>query len=126
MKEEYGNIPSRDSSHNVHSFLDKVTKATDTIKTGNLTNDEIGLPSLPIRTYKELSLFCREVANMEYFAKYFDAKAEILTSTSLSKDAKLLNLAVIQKKEVEDKTKPRVENKGWFKKKPSSQSVDNL
>jgi hypothetical protein len=93
-----GTTPTPEEKHNVHTFLNNVAVARDTTKTGNLSEEELGLPRLPVRTYQELALFCRNVANMSYFADYLRAKGEILTSTSLSKNAKLINLAVLQKR----------------------------
>ncbi|KKM99392.1 hypothetical protein LCGC14_1148240 [marine sediment metagenome] len=117
-----GTAPIPEEKHSVHSFLHKVATADDTTKLGNLKEEEVGLPKLPLRTYKELALFCKEIANMEYFSDYFNKKAEILTSTSLSKEALLLKLAVVIRREQSNilKTSPK-ENKGWFKKKQSSQ-----
>lgn len=112
-----GTAPVADEKQNVHSFLFNVARADDTTKLGNLTPEEVGIPKLPIRTYKELALFCRDVGNMAYFHDYFNAKSEIMTSSSLSKDAKLIDLAVMNRKEIADVTKPKVENTGWFKKK---------
>ena len=112
-----GTAPVADEKQNVHSFLFNVARASDTTKLGYLSIEEVGLPKLPIRTYKELALFCKDVGNMDYFNNYFLAKAEIMTSTSLSKDAKLISLAVMHRKEIADVTKPRVENKGWFRRK---------
>lgn len=107
----------------IHTFLHNVAISKDTTKTGYLLDEEVGMPILPIRTYKELALFCSDVANMEYFSDYFNAKSEITTSSSLSRNAKLLSLAVLTKKEIADVSKPKKENKGWFKKKepPSAQ-----
>ena len=112
-----GNVPDSQGTQNVHSFLSTVATSEDTTKLGNITAEEVGLPKLPVRTYKELALFCSDVGNMPYFNAYFLAKSEIMTSTSLSKDAKLINLAVMHRKEIADVTKPKMENKGWFKKK---------
>ena len=113
-----GTTPTAEDKQNVHTFLHNVAVAEDTTKTGNVNEEELGKPILPIRTYKELALFCREVANMDYFSEYFQKKSEIITSTSLSKEAKLINLAVMQKRQIEDVTKPRGKpNKGWFTKK---------
>lgn len=105
------------SKQSVHTFLNNIVEADDTTKTGNLTKEELGLPKLPVRTYKELSLFCEEIANMKYFGDYFKKMSEIQTSTSLSKEAILIKLAVTQKKELTDLTPDKKENKGWFKKK---------
>lgn len=116
-----GTSPIPEEKHSVHSFLYKVATASDTTKLGNLKEEEVGLAKLPLRTYKELALFCREIANMDYFADYFDKKAEILTSTSLSKEALLLKLAVVIRREQSNILKVPKENKGWFKKKQSSE-----
>lgn len=103
-----------------HAFLLAVAKSEDTTKLGYLKEEEIGEPRYPIRTLQELALFCNDVANMNYFSTYLKAKSEIVTSTSLSKDAKLINLSVLQKREIVNAPDliPRKENKGWFKKKP--------
>jgi len=119
--EEYlktlGVAPVPDEKHSVFSFLHKVAIADDTTKLGNLKEEEVGFPKLPLRTLKELALFCREIADMDYFSDYFDKKAEILTSTSLSKEALLLKLAVVTRREQSNILAAPKENKGWFKKK---------
>ena len=114
-----GTTPSAEEKQNVHTFLHNVAVAKDTTKTGNLQIEELGMPTLPLRTYKELALFCEDIADMDYYANYFRRKGEILTSTSLSKDAKLITLAIstLQKREMADTTKPRKANRGWFKPK---------
>jgi len=109
---------------NVHSFFTDVIKTDDTTKTGNLNEDELGTAKLPVRTYKELELFCRDVAVDISFADYFKKMSEIQTSTSLSKDAILLRLSVTQKKELADVTpKEKKKNKGWFRKGSSESAV---
>jgi hypothetical protein len=120
-----GTAPTGEQKQGVHQFLHNVATAEDTTKLGNLTAEEVGTPKHPIRTYKELALYCSDVANMGYMAKYFLSKSEIVTSTSLSKDAKLINLAVVTRREsksIEDK--PRAINKGWFSKKPKINEVE--
>jgi len=114
-----GTVPTGEGHANTHTFLAHVVKTDDTTRVGNLTKEEVGEPRLPLRTYKDLALFCSDVANMDYFSKYFLAKAEIITSTSLSKNAKLINLAVVTRKELADVSdKPeRKENRGWFRRK---------
>lgn len=107
-----------ESKSNVHTFFTNVIKAKDTTKTGYLTPEELGLPKIPVRTYKELELFSRDVYNDEKWGDYFKKLAEITTSTSLSKEAILIKLAVTQKKELADVSPNRkAENKGWFKSK---------
>ena len=47
--------------------------------------------------------------------------AEITTATSLSKEGFLLRLSVTQKKELADVTAKPKKNKGWFRKKDSTE-----
>lgn len=107
-----------DSKQNVHVFLNNVVKTHDTTRVGNLTSDELGRSVLPVRTYKELALFCNDVAGMDYFGDYFEKMSQIQTGTSLSKDALLVKLAVTQKRELADLTPgEKKRNKSWFKSK---------
>ena len=103
---------------NPTTFFTEVIKAEDTTKTGNLTQEELGEPQLPLRSSKELELICEDLIDNPSWASYFRKQAEILTSTSLSKDAILIKLLVTNKKELADVTpKEKKKNKGWFKSK---------
>jgi len=128
--EEYlktmGIAPVPDEKHSVFGFLHKVAVADDTTKLGNLKEEEVGFPKLPLRTLKELALFCKDVADMGYMAGYFDKKAEILTATSLSKEALLLKLAVVTRREQSNILAAPKENKGWFKKKKPTEGGLNV
>jgi hypothetical protein len=108
----------QESKANLHTFLTNVIKAHDTTKTGNLTEEELGMSILPLRTNKELEIFCRSLAGCEGWANYFNEMGEAITSTSLSKEGFLMRVAMTSKKisELEDKTGKRKANKGWFKK----------
>jgi len=108
-----------DTKQTLHSFLTNIVKADDTIKLGNLTEEELGSPKLPVRTYKELALFSEEIADDQGWADYFNKMSEIQTSSSLSKGALLARLAVTLKKELADVTPKHKKNKGWFKKSDS-------
>jgi len=109
---------------NVHSFFSKIIKSTDTTKTGYLNETELGNSKLPVRTYKELALFSKDVYGDESWEDYFNKMSEIQTSTSLSKDGILIRLSVTQKKELADVSpKEKKANKGWFKKKDSGVST---
>lgn len=112
-----GTAPIPEEKMNVHTFLTKVVETEDTTRLGYLTEEELGVPKLPLRTQKELQLFCDDIADMPYFGSYFGKEGEILTSTSLSKNAKLLDLAVVQRREIKSVKPARKPNKGWFKKK---------
>ena len=110
----------KQSQQSVPAFFSDVVYADDTTKLGNVTAEELGTPNLPLRTYKELALFSKEVANEDDWEDYFSKMSEIQTSTYLSTDAMLLILVVTQKKELADMTpKEKKKNKGWFRSKGS-------
>lgn len=115
---DLGFATTGEKKDNVHTFLRDVVLAKDTIKLGNLTEAELGIPKMPLRTFRELDLFCKSILGQQDFGEYFKAKGEILTASSLSKLALLLKLAVTSKKEERlDLPKEVKENKGWFKSK---------
>ena len=111
---------------NMHSFFTNVVKSPDTTKTGNLSQEELGVTNLPVRTYKELAIFSQDVAGQEEWADYFTKMSEVQTSSSLSKDGFLMRLAVTQKKEMADMTPQKKENKGWFKSKEKSNDSQTM
>lgn len=119
----YG-APQPEEKHNIHTFLNTVSKSKDTTKTGFLTDIELGTTPYAGRTYKKLELQSKELCNDDIWAKYFAAQAEILFATSLSRNAKLLSLAVLQRRELADMTdaEKRKENKGWFRKKEKTET----
>lgn len=106
----------QEARQSAFSFFTNVIKSKDTTKTGNLTQEELGNPKVPLRTFKQLHLFCKDVWGQEKWAEYFEKLGEIHTATSLSKDALLIKLAVTQKKELADTTpeKERKKNRGMF------------
>lgn len=109
---------------NTHTFLNAVATSEDTIKVGNLTAEEVGIPKLSVRTLKELELYSRDIGGDEDWGDFFQKRAEILTSTSLSKEAKLLDLSVVNRVETANTTKqPRKINKSWFKSKEQPQQM---
>lgn len=112
----YG-TPVTEEKHNIHTFLHKVATADDTTKLGFLTEEEIGMPKHPIRAFKNFALISDRIIGNEYFRDFFNAESEIVTSTSLSRRGKLIDLAVIQRRQVEDITKEKKQNKSWFKPK---------
>jgi hypothetical protein len=121
MKELLKNLsygsPQPDEKMNVHTFLSHVLKTKDTTRVGFLTEEELGGTKYPLRTYKVASNFAEKIMGNSELGKYFIAKGEVITATSLSKNAKLIELAVVQRRELADVTKHRKLNKGWFKKK---------
>lgn len=123
MVPSYGAVSS-DEKMSLFAFLNKVIQQDDTTKLGYLKEEEIGLPKYPIRTFKRLALISDKVIENQMFKEFFEQQSEIITSTSLSRDAKLLNMAIIQRKQLEDVTKPKKENKSWFKKKDDNEGKE--
>lgn len=113
--------PMPEEKHSVHSFLHKVATSEDTTKLGYLRDEELGMPKLPIRTHKELAVFSKEVCALDIFSDYFNKLSEITTSTSLSRDAKLLELAVINRRQLEDVTKKPRTKRGFFRKRDETE-----
>lgn len=107
-----------EGKHNVHTFLHNVATADDTTKLGYLKDEEIGSMENPVRALKFLGAFAEDIMGKKELGDFFRTRAEIGTSTSLSRDAILIKLAVTQKKELADisKVASKKENKGWFKK----------
>ena len=105
----------QESRQSLHSFLTNIIAADDTTKMGNLTQEELGTPKVPFRTFKQLEAFSEDIYGDEAWAKWFKKLGEIHTSSSLSKDAILLKAAITQKKELSDMTpKARKKNRGMF------------
>jgi hypothetical protein len=122
----YGS-PNPEEKHNQHVFLSKVASSDDTTKTGFLKDEELGFTRFSLRSYKEMELAARNLQLNDTWANYFQKKGEILTATSLSRNGFLTNLAVIQRKQIEDmnlsnNAKP---NSGWFQKKDKSVTGGN-
>ena len=113
---------------NLFTFLNKIIETPDTTKVANLRDDkdlnEVGVPKLPVRTYQSLALVASDIMNNPFFEQYFKKEAEIMTSTSLSRNGFLAKLGVIQRREISDGTPRKKIKRGWFKPKlenPESQ-----
>jgi hypothetical protein len=114
--------PVPDERHNTHTFLAKVLKTEDTTKVGNLTEDELGMAKHPVRAFKEFALISDKICEDPLMTEFFNKEAENVLATSLSRNGKLIGLAVIQKRVIEDETKPKKSNTGWFsRKKPEEE-----
>lgn len=117
--------PVPDEKFNVHSFLNKVATSDDTTKVGNLSDTELGQPKYPSRSLKNLALISSDIIGNRYYKKFFDAQAEIITSTSLSKDGFLVKQATTTTRQVADITKKHKPNKGWFRSKEKPQEGES-
>jgi len=117
-------FPQATPLYNVHKFLHDVSVALDTTKTGNVSDEELGMAQFNVRTLKNVQAYCHMMGKKHY-ANYFGQKSENITATSLSKDGFLDKLAVLTRQEqrlAELKTKKT--NKGWFGKKGKSQQPE--
>lgn len=120
LKEYY---PQADPKHNVHTFLNEVLKTKDTTKVGFLTEEELGNLKHSARTLKELELISGVICDNPMLSEYFRLEAENLAfAPSLSRNAKLITLAVTQKRTLADETKPRKPSSSWFKPKPKEEA----
>lgn len=122
LKKVFGS-PQPEEKQNVHTFLNKVAEKPDTTRVGYVKEEELGTPPLTIRTLKELSLISDKIMDNDFFKKYYEARSEIVTSTSLSKEAMLIKLAVVQRREIADVTPEKKVNKGWFKRRKNPEPV---
>ena len=109
--------PTPEEKHNIHSFLNNVATATDTTKTGFLTEDEVGTPRYSLRSLKEFAQIADKIMGNEYIKEFFLSEAENVTATSLSREGFLIKQATTQTKRIADVTKPKKPNKSWFKSK---------
>ena len=112
-----GVTPQPEEKSNVHTFLTKVAQEDDTTKLGNLTQEELGMPQIPVRSDKSLALWSDMIMTNPFYKDFFLKESEDTTSTSLSKEGFLVKQATLQKKEIADTTKKHTVNKGWFKRK---------
>ena len=134
MPDEQGNMTESEAEAMLRSFSEKndtsvsffrdVIRNKDSSKIGNLNDEELGMPQLPVRTLQELGMLSKEVFNRDTFADYFNEQAEIVLATSLSKSGFLIKQVGTSKKEIADVTpKEKKANSGWFRKKNSAQPV---
>jgi len=136
MPDEQGNMTEQEAEVMLRSFSESkdtsvsffrdVIKNKDSSKIGNLSEEELGIPQLPIRTLQELGMLSKEVFERYTFADYFNKQAEIVLATSLSKHGFLIKQVGTSKKEIADVSpKERKQNGGWFKKKNQEQPVSS-
>ena len=108
-----------DNKQSIYAIFAKViNEKQKTTKVGNLSVEELGTSKLPLRTYLELGLFCKDIVGDDEFSEYFTKMAAIQTDSSLSKEGFLMKLLVTMKKELADVSpKAKKKNTGWFKRK---------
>ena len=113
---DYG-YPQRQDKASLFAFLKRVIFMSDTSRTSNLSEEELGMTRVPVRTNQMISLFCNQMG-LEGLGHYFFAESQILTNTALSRGGFLDKLAITQSKRTEESLKTNIpQKKGWFAKK---------
>ena len=111
---DYGS-PTPEKKEGIFRFFREILFLKDTTRIGNLLNTELGQARLGVRHYLELGAYA-EVEGLDTVAKYLRGKAEIITSTSMSRKGFWAKLFVTNIKR-EQKEAPKEQKKGWFSKK---------
>ncbi len=98
--EEEGYTPQQETDLSPVAFLERNINRTDKISVANLTPEELGKPTLPVRFWRQYAaLFDGETLyNMPLVYRHLIKKAKVNEDTSLSKDAKALELAITNKR----------------------------
>lgn len=112
---------------NIFAFLQDLMKSEKTTKAGNVTEIELGMGTQEIRSCLDTANFCDVIKtdNNDLYgllAERMRTKAEIMLSTSLSKEGKLLDIAQTRKsftKNIGALQKKR----SWFSRKPDAELI---
>lgn len=89
--------PSYEPKDDLYSLFWKVVKSKDSSKVGNLKKEELGMLDLSVRDCQKIALLARTLGHPG-FAKFFEEQAEIVLSTSASREGWLPTLFVSQRK----------------------------
>jgi len=108
----YGSPQPKDKEHILKIFRD-ILETSDSRKVGNLTESELGKLRLPVRPYFELAAYA-ESEGLDKVALYLADKAEIISSTSMSKLGFLVKMLVTQIKKEQKIGEPKKKKKKWF------------
>lgn len=87
-------------------FLERNINRDDKISVANLSPEELGKPTLPVRFWRQYAQIFdgKTLYNMPLVALHLTKKAKVNEDTSLSKDAKALELAITNKRVRERKS----------------------
>ena len=119
--DSYGS-PEPEKKESVFKFFKEILSLPDTTRIGNLNSTELGITRLGVRHYKELGIYA-EAEGLDKVADYLYAKAENITSTSMSRKGFWPKLFVTQIKK-EQKVTQKETKKGWFGKKTPDEDTE--
>lgn len=111
---DYGS-PEPQKKEGLFKFFREILSQKDTTRIGNLSTTELGVTRLGVRPLQELSLYA-DAEGLDLVADYLSDKADVLTSTSMSKKGFWSKLFVTQIKH-EKKETPKEAKKSWLGKK---------
>ena len=115
MDSSLGSFPEPPSKDSIFKFFREILQSNDSRKTGNLLETELGRSKLGVRHYLEVAAYA-EVEGWSLVSQYLVDKAEIISSTSMSRKGFLAQLFVTQiRKDKKDKSTP-VKKSFWSKK----------
>ena len=112
FQNEYG---KENEEMTLYGFFAKIFGSETTTKSAFLNEAEL----YNLRIYLNMALYSKRM-NLNFVSLYLTKKAEIIASSSLSKDGFFVNALVTKKSELKAKNLSEKEergNAGWFKKK---------
>jgi hypothetical protein len=102
--------PQTEDRQSIFNFFHKIIKAKDSLKTGNLEENELSA----VRLIRQTSLYAG-MMGWDFANDYLNQKSETILASSLSKKALLLQLAVTQKRMLSTRHLRRGQaKKRWF------------
>lgn len=107
--------PTSPFKDNVFKFFREILGSKDSRKTGNLKESELGLTRLGVRHYLNLANYA-DKEGLDQVADYLNNKAEVTSSTSMSRNGFLAQLFVTQIKKEQKLEKKPEKKKKWFTK----------
>lgn len=89
--------PNFEKKDDLFSLFWKMVNKSDSSKIANLSKQELGMLNLPVRDCQKIALLATTLGH-KGFAKFFQAQAEIISSTSLSKGGFLPQIVVTSRR----------------------------
>ncbi len=109
---EYG-APEAQKKEGIFKFFREILHIKDSTRVGNLKDSELGTTKLGVRHYQEVALYA-EAEKLDVVSKYLRAKANIITSTSMSRKGFFVQSIITNIKKEGKIKEPREEKKAWF------------
>ena len=98
----------------IDNFFLGIIRDDNSLKIGNLTEEELGMPQIPLRSMIDLASDCEKIPALIDLGNDLKKQAQNLIASSLSKEGFLIKSRITQKKEFADTKKKRVVKKGLF------------